>query len=238
MLPKYPSVPNYSLFHFFYFKLDQSHLIFRKGKLDIRFLNFTSGDEDIFLPYYLLAKTQQNGPSDPVVVGRWLCEPHNLTLLSLGGGSVLKRERHPSPIGLVFWGDWAFRWWGVRWIMRARVYVSVAGFAGVRSCVSIAGSVHRESTWVSWDLVENGRMMRTSSSTITCWQRPNKMGWVSQFGRRSCEPHNPTLISLRGGSHSSPLGLVFWGDWAFSLMRGGPDYGGQSVCACSWNRGG
>ena len=65
-------------------------------------------DEDIFLHYYPLAKTQQNRLSSPVVVGRQPCEPHNLTLLSLGGGSHLKRESHPFPVGLVFWGDWAF----------------------------------------------------------------------------------------------------------------------------------
>ena len=66
------------------------------------------GDEDI-LHYYPLAKTQQkNGPSGPVLVGRRPCEPHNLTLLSLGGGNYLKKESHPSPIGLVFLGDWAF----------------------------------------------------------------------------------------------------------------------------------
>jgi hypothetical protein len=29
-------------------------------------------------------------------------------LLSLGGGSHIKRRSHYSPIGLVFWGDWAF----------------------------------------------------------------------------------------------------------------------------------
>ena len=66
-------------------------------------------DEDI-LHYYPLAKTQQkNRPSGPVVVGRRPCEPlNNPTLLSLGGESHLKRESHPSPIGLVFWGDWSF----------------------------------------------------------------------------------------------------------------------------------
>ena len=66
------------------------------------------GDEDI-LHYYALAKTQQKwAKSCPVVVRRRPCEPHNPTLLSLGGGSHLKRESHPFPIGLVFWGDWAF----------------------------------------------------------------------------------------------------------------------------------
>ena len=59
-------------------------------------------DEDI-LHYYPLANTQQkNGLSGPVVVGRRPCEPHNPTLLSLGGGSHLKRESHSSPIRLVF----------------------------------------------------------------------------------------------------------------------------------------
>jgi hypothetical protein len=38
-----------------------------------------------------------------VVVGRRPCEPlNNPTLLNLGGGSHLKRESHPSPIGLIF----------------------------------------------------------------------------------------------------------------------------------------
>jgi hypothetical protein len=42
-------------------------------------------------------------PSGLVVVGRRPCEPlNNPTLLSLGGGSHLKRQSHPSPIGLVF----------------------------------------------------------------------------------------------------------------------------------------
>jgi hypothetical protein len=42
-------------------------------------------------------------PSGLVVVGRRPCEPlNNPTLLSLGEGSHLKRESHPSPIGLVF----------------------------------------------------------------------------------------------------------------------------------------
>jgi hypothetical protein len=59
-------------------------------------------DEDI-LHYYLLAKTQQRWARGPVVVGRWPFEPLNDTiLLSLGGRSHLKRENHPSPIGLVF----------------------------------------------------------------------------------------------------------------------------------------
>jgi hypothetical protein len=31
-----------------------------------------------------------------------------LTLLSLGGPCHLQRESHPSPIGLVFWGNWPF----------------------------------------------------------------------------------------------------------------------------------
>jgi hypothetical protein len=59
-------------------------------------------DEDI-LHYYPLAKTQQKRPSGLVVVGRRPCEPlNNPTLLSLGEGSHLKRESHPSPIGLDF----------------------------------------------------------------------------------------------------------------------------------------
>ena len=72
-------------------------------------------DEDI-IHYYPLAKTQQKwAKSGPVVVRRRPCEPlNNPTLLSLGGGSHLKRESHSSPIGLVFWGDWAFPR-GVRW---------------------------------------------------------------------------------------------------------------------------
>jgi hypothetical protein len=42
-------------------------------------------------------------PSGLVVVGRRPCEPlNNPTLLSLVGGSHLKRESHPSHIGLVF----------------------------------------------------------------------------------------------------------------------------------------
>ena len=66
-------------------------------------------DEDI-LHYYPLAKTQQKwAKSGPVVVARRPCEPlNNPTLLSLGRGNHLKRESHPSPIRLVFWGDWAF----------------------------------------------------------------------------------------------------------------------------------
>jgi hypothetical protein len=49
------------------------------------------------------------GPVGLIVVGRRPCEPQNyLTSLNLGGGSHFKRESHPSPIGLVFWGDWAF----------------------------------------------------------------------------------------------------------------------------------
>ena len=68
-----------------------------------------SYNEDI-LHYYPLAKTQQKwAKSGQVVVGRRPCEPlNNPTLLSLGGGSHLKRESHLSPIGLVFLGDWAF----------------------------------------------------------------------------------------------------------------------------------
>jgi hypothetical protein len=42
-------------------------------------------------------------PSGLVVVGRRPYEPlNNPTLLSLGGGSHLKRESHPFPIGLFF----------------------------------------------------------------------------------------------------------------------------------------
>ena len=54
--------------------------------------------------YYPLAKTQQkNESSGPVVVRRRPCESlNNPTLLSLEGGSHLKRESHPSPISLVF----------------------------------------------------------------------------------------------------------------------------------------
>jgi hypothetical protein len=51
---------------------------------------------------------RRNMVRSPVVVGRRLCEPHYPTLLTLGGGSHLKRESHPSPVRLVFWGDWAF----------------------------------------------------------------------------------------------------------------------------------
>ena len=48
-------------------------------------------------------RNQKNRPSGPVVVGRRLYEPlNNPTLLSLGGGIHLKRESHPSHIGLVF----------------------------------------------------------------------------------------------------------------------------------------
>jgi hypothetical protein len=49
-----------------------------------------------------------NGPCGPLVIERRPCEPHYPTLLSLGGGSHLKGESHPSLNGLVFWGDWAF----------------------------------------------------------------------------------------------------------------------------------
>ena len=74
----------------------------------IRQAFITTADEDI-LYYYLLAKTQQKNGPGPVVVGWRPCEPlNNPTLLSLGGGSHLKRESYPFPIGLVFWGDWAF----------------------------------------------------------------------------------------------------------------------------------
>jgi hypothetical protein len=69
-------------------------------------------DEDIFLHYYPLAKMQQNGLNGPFVDGKRPCEPHNPTLLSLGGGSHLKRESQPSPTRLIFWGDWAFPWVG------------------------------------------------------------------------------------------------------------------------------
>jgi hypothetical protein len=49
------------------------------------------------------------GPVGPIVVGQRPCEPQNYpTSLNLGGGSHFKRESHPSPIGLVFSGDWAF----------------------------------------------------------------------------------------------------------------------------------
>jgi hypothetical protein len=65
-------------------------------------------DEGIFLHYYLLSKMQQNGPSGPVVVGQWPCEPDNPTLLSFEGRSHLKRESHPSHIKLVCWDDWPF----------------------------------------------------------------------------------------------------------------------------------
>ena len=48
-------------------------------------------------------RRNKKGPAGPVVVGRRPCEPlNNPTLLSLGGGSDLKRESHPSPIRLVF----------------------------------------------------------------------------------------------------------------------------------------
>ena len=47
-------------------------------------------------------RRKKKGPSGLVVVGRRTCEPlNNPTLLSLGGGSHLKRESHPSPIELV-----------------------------------------------------------------------------------------------------------------------------------------
>jgi hypothetical protein len=46
------------------------------------------------------------GPVGPIVVGRRPCEPQNYpTSLNLGGGRHFKRESHPSPIGLVFWGQ-------------------------------------------------------------------------------------------------------------------------------------
>ena len=48
-------------------------------------------------------------PSSRKIGLRRPCEPlNNLTLLHLGGGSHLKRGSYPSPIGLVFWGDWVF----------------------------------------------------------------------------------------------------------------------------------
>jgi len=48
-------------------------------------------------------RRNKKGSSGLVVVGRRPCEPlNNPTLLSLGGGIHLKRESHPSPIGLVF----------------------------------------------------------------------------------------------------------------------------------------
>jgi hypothetical protein len=45
--------------------------------------------------------------------------------------------------------------------------------------------------------------MRTSSSTITRWQRRNINGPCGPVvvGRQPCEPHYPTLLSLRGGNH-------------------------------------
>ena len=56
-------------------------------------------------PLLTASKDATEGPSGPVVVERRLCEPlNNPTLLSLGGGSHLKRESHPSTIGLVFLG--------------------------------------------------------------------------------------------------------------------------------------
>ena len=46
--------------------------------------------------------SQKIGPRRP-------CEPlNNPTLLRLGRGRHLKRDSYPCPIGLVFWGDWAF----------------------------------------------------------------------------------------------------------------------------------
>ena len=66
------------------------------------FAELLRADEDI-LHYYPLAKMQQKwAKSGPVVVERRPCKPNNLTLLSLGGGSHLKRESHPSPFRLVF----------------------------------------------------------------------------------------------------------------------------------------
>jgi hypothetical protein len=47
------------------------------------------------------------GQAHDSVGGSCAC-PNYPTLLSEGGGSHLKRESHPSPIRLVFWGDWAF----------------------------------------------------------------------------------------------------------------------------------
>jgi hypothetical protein len=48
-------------------------------------------------------RRNKKGSSGLVVVRRRPCEPlNNPTLHSLGGGSHLKRESHPSPIGLVF----------------------------------------------------------------------------------------------------------------------------------------
>jgi hypothetical protein len=59
------------------------------------------GDEDI-----LPVGEDTIGPVSPTVVARRPCEPQNYpTSLNLGGGSHLKRESHPFPIGLVFWGD-------------------------------------------------------------------------------------------------------------------------------------
>jgi hypothetical protein len=65
--------------------------------------------------------------------------------------------------------------------------------------------------------MEDGQLMRTSS-TITRWQRRNMGRGPVVVGRRPCEPHYPTLLSLGGGrhlkreSHPSPITLVFWGD--------------------------
>jgi hypothetical protein len=67
--------------------------------------------------------------------------------------------------------------------------------------------------------------MRTSS-TITRWQRCNMGRSPVAVGRRPCEPHYPTLLSLGAGSHlkrkshPSHIRLVLWGDRAFP--RGGP----------------
>jgi hypothetical protein len=47
---------------------------------------------------------------------------------------------------------------------------------------------------------ERERVMRTFS-TITRWQRRNMGRGPVVVGRRPCEPHYPTLLSLGGGSH-------------------------------------
>jgi hypothetical protein len=49
-------------------------------------------------PPLLLVGKDTIGLVDPIVVGRWPCEPENYpTSLNLGGGSHFKRESHPFP---------------------------------------------------------------------------------------------------------------------------------------------
>jgi hypothetical protein len=129
----------------------------------------------------------------------------------------------------VFWGRESVRWvvLGLPGLYSSHPYSpsgrggrSVHSVITVRSirCLRISGFGK-----VRIEILKRIIVRRTSSSTITRWQRRNMNGpcGLVVVRRRSCEPHYPTLLRLGGGSHlkgeshPSPNGLLFWRDWAF-----------------------